>query len=91
MSNFKIMVEQLKEADGIALWKRTAKNGKMYLSGQVEIGGEKYKVRAFVNEFKKSEDSPDFSWHNKKGGFVEKKKTWEEIVAAGSRNGECYK
>ncbi|MDP1815210.1 MAG: hypothetical protein Q8K92_12240 [Leadbetterella sp.] len=82
--------QQYKDVDGCVLWKRIAKNGKLYLGGQVEIGGEIYKVRAFVNEFKNSADSPDFFFRKKNAEAVEKKKSWEEIVASGSRNGEGY-
>lgn len=45
-----------------SLWKKVSeKTGKKYLTGYIEVGGEKINVVAFVNqpEDKKSEKSPD--------------------------------
>ena len=53
--------KNLPEADEMALWNRTSKNGKQYLSGFVTINGNKIKVVAFVNE-KTKDTQPDFSF-----------------------------
>jgi uncharacterized protein (DUF736 family) len=43
-----------------ALWKKTNKNNKKYLSGYVEIDGKKHPVVIFSNEYKKEEKHPQF-------------------------------
>lgn len=52
---------QLPEADEMALWSRTSKNGKQYLSGIVKINGQQFKVVAFTNQ-KTKDTQPDYSF-----------------------------
>ena len=42
-----------------ALWKRE-KNGKPYLSGQIELNGKKINIFVFKNDHKEQEKHPDF-------------------------------
>jgi hypothetical protein len=55
------MNNQLPEADELALWSRTSKNGKQYLSGIVKINGQQFKVVAFPNQ-KTKDTQPDYSF-----------------------------
>lgn len=49
-----------KDPDEIgAAWEKSGKNG-TYLTGQIEINGEKVRIVMFRNGNKKSEKSPDF-------------------------------
>jgi len=43
-----------------ALWKKTSAAGKEYMSGEIEINGEKIKIVCFSREDKKSEKEPDY-------------------------------
>ncbi len=72
------MTEQLyPDADAISLWRRTTKTGKPYYAGVVEVGDQKYKVRAFVNEYKQSPSQPDY-FYRKKSVLNGEKKSWRD-------------
>jgi len=43
-----------------ALWLRESKDGKKYMSGQLEIGERKLPLVIFKNGFKKSDKHPDY-------------------------------
>ena len=42
------------------LWKNKTKKGDTYLSGSIEIGGEKVKIVIFKNNYKEEEKHPDY-------------------------------
>lgn len=44
-----------------AFWKHVDKNGKQYLSGTVELDGQKYPLAIFKNDFKKTNEHPDYN------------------------------
>lgn len=46
--------------DSGAMWLRKTKTGDDYLSGSIEIKGEKIQFVAFLNGQKKSENQPDY-------------------------------
>jgi uncharacterized protein (DUF736 family) len=51
-----------KEYDNIgALWERTSKTGKRYLTGKKTIDGKEVQIVAFRIEHKRSENTPDYS------------------------------
>lgn len=57
-----------------ALWKNQGKNGKTYLSGNVEIDGRKIPIIIFPNTYKKpGEKTPDYRILPKqeKSGYVQ--------------------
>lgn len=43
-----------------ALWLKTAKNGSKYMSGVVEINGEKHSIVVFKNNYKEQDKHPDY-------------------------------
>lgn len=44
------------------LWVSESKAGRKYMSGSIEIDGEKFKIAVFRNDFKKPGDkSPDYT------------------------------
>jgi hypothetical protein len=43
-----------------ALWSRVSKNNVKFLSGTVEIGGQKFGLAIFKNDKKKSDKHPDY-------------------------------
>ena len=43
-----------------ALWLKQNKNGKKYLSGVLEMNGEKVKIVVFKNTYKKDDKHPDY-------------------------------
>ena len=43
-----------------ALWIKTSKNGNKYMSGEVEINGQKHKITVFKNNYKEKETHPDY-------------------------------
>jgi hypothetical protein len=43
-----------------SLWAKQTKDGKRFLSGSIEIDGQKIKIVIWPNDYKYSEKSPDF-------------------------------
>ena len=43
-----------------ALWVKENKNGKKYLSGEIEFNGEKVRIVIFKNTYKKEKKHPDY-------------------------------
>lgn len=48
------------EKDIGALWLRESKNGNKYMSGVVEIDGQKHPIVIFKNKYKEQEKHPDY-------------------------------
>jgi len=43
------------------LWSRTSRQGNKFLSGEIELGGQKYRIVIFANGLKKAgEKTPDY-------------------------------
>jgi uncharacterized protein (DUF736 family) len=60
------MSEQVKNPNRIgACWKKVADTG-TYLSGQIEINGEKININIYTNKFKEKETQPDFVIYKQK-------------------------
>ncbi len=49
-----------------ALWLNESQAGKKYLSGSVEVNGEKIKVVVFKNSYKKNDNQPDYRIYESK-------------------------
>lgn len=58
-----------------ALWEKEGKAGK-YMSGQIEIGGNKINIVVFKNTNKKKENHPD--WNILISKPKEDKRAWDE-------------
>jgi len=43
-----------------ALWLKEDKNGKKYMSGEIELNGEKVNIFIFKNKYKKKDIHPDY-------------------------------
>lgn len=43
-----------------AFWLKTAKSGTKYMSGSIEIEGEKHDIVVFKNDYKTEERHPDY-------------------------------
>jgi len=43
-----------------ALWLKEDKNGKKYMSGEIELNGEKVNILIFKNKYKKKDSHPDY-------------------------------
>ena len=43
-----------------ALWLKESKKGNKFMSGVVELGGEKYNIVVFKNTYKEKENHPDY-------------------------------
>lgn len=44
-----------------ALWRKTGKNGKVYLSGQITVDGKRVQVMIFTNTRKNNSTHPDYN------------------------------
>jgi len=55
-----------------ALWTKTAKSGKKFLSGEITIDSKKHYISVFKNEKKTSEKQPDYN-------MVVNKPDWKEV------------
>lgn len=44
-----------------ALWQNTSQRGLPYLSGKIEVGGQKVELIVFENKDKKKENQPDYT------------------------------
>lgn len=53
------MSEQKKYSIG-GLWLKTARDGQKYMSGNIEIKGEKHRFTVFKNKRKSEEKHPDY-------------------------------
>lgn len=43
-----------------AMWKKQANNGTNYLGGKINVEGVEYWISVFKNEYKDSENKPDY-------------------------------
>lgn len=59
--------KNLPECDRVAIWKTVAKSsGISYLSGVIQINGREFRLVAFPNQEKGSENHPDYFFKKKK-------------------------
>lgn len=59
--------KNLPECDRVAIWKAVAKSsGMSYLSGVIQIDGNEFRLVAFPNQEKESENHPDYFFKKKK-------------------------
>ena len=54
------MGQQQKKKDIGAIWKKTSKGGLEFMSGVLELNGEKHEIVIFANTYKERDNQPDF-------------------------------
>ena len=59
-TNQNTAAQPAKKGNNGGLWARTSRDGAEYFSGTLEVGDKKYSFRAFKNNFKNTENSPDY-------------------------------